>query len=327
MRDTETVVWDIGRDAAAYAAQWASDAVDLPYLSPGWLGALNDGMGHDIRVHAVLRDGRMTAAVALRRASRCGITVGRKPWATAYNAWTACGASHDSGLFAHLMRRYWSVRGVFAPCTEVRRVECGGAARKTWGTLVLDVRDVERCWLECDRHARQRVRKARGLGVTVALTDDADAFERLYRHTYSRQDLSLPLRTGAIAQTVGLARRGGIELYLAATATGEPAAGLVVGWGTDRGYFMLAASHPDLRKTDAVSLLWWTVIEEASRRVSTVDLVGAATPEIERFKRSFSPSPVDCLEVVWEALPLRFAKRLARNDASGNGVKGIQRVT
>jgi hypothetical protein len=297
--------WDEFLDSASGATVYHREA---------WLRSVGEGMAQDLRVHAVLEGGRICAGAVVRRGGRRGLRSGHKPWASAYNGVVArAGISPRllEGLCAALRNAYASVRLVQGPGAVFGDAAERGWRLRSWPTLVLDVRDTERLWNACDRRMRQRVRKARGLGIHVARSSDAESFERLYRMTYERQGQTLNLAAGSVERTVAAAlARGAAVLHTALTAEGEAAAALVVGEAADRAYFMLAASHPSLRHTDAVTLLWWSVLEECSARVQFVDLVGTGTAEIGRFKRSFSPETVECVDAVSQALRWRLALKL-----------------
>jgi hypothetical protein len=161
---------------------------------------------------------------------------------------------------------------------------------KTATTPVLDVRDLSKLWDSFDRHARQRVRKAAGLGITAGESTAFGDFADLYTLTYERQGLAMPLSAGRIEEVVRRAvASGDARLFVARMSSGEPAAGLLVGYLGRRAWFVLAASHPMHRKSDPVTFLWWHAMEQSAPVVSEIDLVGHGVGSIDRFKASFSP--------------------------------------
>lgn len=272
------------------------------YHRHGWLEAVAIGLGHDIRLH-VARDtqGQLRAGAFVRRAAKLGFCAGRKPWGTGYNGIIA--ARQDgpavAALRAELLRTYQQVRLVQTPEPETAEAQAPWRVKSNM-TPVLDLHEVHRLWDSFDRHARQRVRKAAGLGVTANESTGFRDFANLYRLTYERQCLPMPLPPEAIE---GVLRRavasGDARLFMAKTPLGEPAAGLLVGILGRRAWFVLAASHPMHRKSDAVSLLWWHAMEQCAGPVTEIDLVGHGVRRIDQFKRSFSPRLVEHTE--WEA--------------------------
>lgn len=288
------VVWRAD-DSAAWK-EWDEFVERSPdgtfYHSSDWLLAVARGMGQDIRVHAMLESGVIRAGAVLRRARKYGMTAGRKPWATAYNGVVSTGnEALDAALRKHLLRAYSCVRLVQAPSAPEPRGDAGGYWPLVWHkTLFLNIADIDALWDSFGRHARQRVRKAASMGVTTETSSDYRAFHAMYTATYARQGLPMPLECEQIETTLRLAVMTGRMRCLAArTKEGELAAFLAIGFDAKRAYFALAASHPEHRKTDAVSLLWWNAMKECSATHREIDLVGTATPSIERFKASFSP--------------------------------------
>lgn len=308
----------VGGDGEFNWAQWDGFVATCPggtfYHRSGWLKAVAIGLGDDIRLHILREGSEIRAGAFVRCATKLGICAGRKPWGTGYNGVIAAsgqGDPHAHALRAELLRVYRQVRLVQAP-------EAGGVEElqapwrvKLNKTPVLDLHDMAKLWDSFDRHARQRVRKAAGLGVTAAESTRFGDFAELYTLTYERQGLSMPLAAEAVEEVLRRAvGSGDARLFLAKTALGEPAAGLLVGFqsgsvnasagksGTpptktggrpDGAWFVLAASHPTHRKSDAVTLLWWHAMEQCARLVGQIDLVGHGVGGIDQFKRSFSP--------------------------------------
>jgi hypothetical protein len=163
---------------------------------------------------------------------------------------------------------------------------------------MLALGDEQALWDSFDRRVRQRVRKAQSLEVVVREARDTTDFYGLYQETYANQGLPMPLRLEQVERALGaVMRTGEVRIFIAYTAEGEAAAGLVVGTDERRAYFMLAGSHSVHRKTDAMSLLWWEVIRRYSQSHAEVDLVGCGLPSVDRFKDAFHPEKVDHADV------------------------------
>ena len=301
-------------DWQAWDAFVARAATGTFYHSSQWLRPVAAAMGQDIRVHVITNEDAVCAGAVVRCARRLGLTAGRKPWATAYNGVVADVDADADALRAELLRRYHHVRLVQAPAASASAKPTQDGWRiKLGATPVLDVSDLDRSWQSFDRHARQRVRKAESLGVTTTETDNYAAFHALYASTYERQGLPMPLRGDQLAEVLRLATgAGATKCYMGTTETGQPAAFLVVGFDSKRAYFVLAASDPAHRKTDAVTLLWWHAMKACAETHREIDLVGMATPAIARFKASFSPVQVEYEDwSAYAASPWGWAARCA----------------
>ena len=283
------------RELAAFAATLPFGAF---YLSRDWLRGAAEGIGQEVVVHAAVRAGRIAAAAVVREDACLGLRFARKPWATAYTGpFAAEGANSGAAAFLlrRLARRYGHVRLVMPPGASLPEAcRCGGWGTQTKQTPVLDLGDVETLWKGFDRRVRQRVRKARELGVTVRESGDAGEFHGLHAQTYASQGLPMTLSPERMQAALGPAMRGGALRILAAyTAAGDAAAGLVVGADAARVYFVLAGSHPVHRKTDAMTLLWWEALREAAATRREADLVGCGLPSVDRFKDAFRPRKRD----------------------------------
>jgi hypothetical protein len=325
----------IAIDSLEERARWdafvdASDGGTF-YHGGAWLLALKNEMGQGIRVHAVVRGGEIDAGVVVREGLRFGVRVARKPWATAYNGVvTASGAALGSVevLREFLLRRYRHVRLVQSPWERRAGDAFAGWSRGESTTGLLDVSDLDVAWRCFDRLARQRVRKAESLGVRVRETFCAEPFWDLYRMTYERQGLSLKdlPREGVLNALGAVSASGALRTFVADTTSGEPAAALVVGYDAKRAYFVLAGSHPELRKTDAMTLLWWNAFRLCGESRVEIDLVGMDEPTIARFKQSFSPKRVefDYMDA-YSPAAARFAFEAARR--CKGVLKGIMKKT
>lgn len=279
--------------------QWSAFTRTVPYAgffaSRAWLRAIHDGMGQDIAVHVALCGGRVLAGAVVRRGARLGVTVARKPWATAYTGpfFTPGNEGAAETLIACMRGNYGHLRLVTPPRASVPRVPREWT-REAKQTPVLRLGDEQVLWDSFDRHVRQRVRKAQRLGVVVRETRDAHSFYALYQHTYAHHGLPMPLGREEVTSVLDAAADAGVvRVFTAHTVDGDAAAGLVVGMDDQRVYFVLAGSHPVHRKTDAMSLLWWEVLRLYGRTHSEADLVGCGLTHIDRFKDAFSPEKAD----------------------------------
>ena len=328
-------------DDESHWAQWdafvCSSTLGTVYHQSGWLSALRQGMGQDIRVHCLYEDGDIQMGAVLRVGRRFGISVGRKPWGTAYN-----GIVTLENISGPLINSFY--RRIAASHIQARLVQSPVLASPAipsfpWSvaervTPVVDTRDIADTWAKFDRRVRQRVRKAASEGIQVEESNDFNAFSMLYGLSYQRQGIELDLDLAALATTLALAHDNGvIRLFLARVPSGQPASGLVVGQDRHRAYFMLAGADPRCRSSDAVTLLWWRVMEILAPQCPEIDLVGLGTPGIERFKRSFSPefrpySEAQMTSILGVPLPVDAVKRAARavrrvySGARGRGTEG-----
>jgi hypothetical protein len=78
------------------------------------------------------------------------------------------------------------------------------------------------------------------------------------------------------------------EMWLAKTKDGKIVSGYVIAWDTKRAYDWLTASHIELRKSGAVTLLIFKILQELSSKVSEINLSSANTLNDSRFISQFN---------------------------------------
>lgn len=304
----------------------ASAATGTVYHTSGWLRSIAKGLSHDVRVHILTQGNQIIAGAAVRVGEKFGLKIARKPWATAYNGViydSESGAQLSANLVQVLLRHYHHVRLVQSPRSKQPLSDLRDWTTERKLTPFIDISDLSKLWDSFDRRVRQRVRKAVSNGVLVTEIDDVDTFYELYVVTYARQGLPMPLKREKVNRTLCLAlESGAVKLFLASTEGGHPAAALVVGTDSKRAYFMLAASHPVHRKTDAMTLLWWRVMQKYSATHHEIDLVGLGTPGIEKFKRAFSPTMVEYWDCSKFASPF-IRSAIERGEAARKLVRKI----
>lgn len=294
-------------------------------------------MGQDIRVHCLCENGDIQIGAVLRLGRRFGVSIGRKPWGTAYNGIVMREDVLDSCFdmfYRGIGNMYIQARLVQAPASAgfVELSSPWSVAERY--TPIVDTSNIADTWAKFDRRVRQRVRKAESEGIQIEESKDFSSFSRLYALSYQRQGIELDLDLTALATTLTLAHANGvIRLFLARVPSGQPASGLVVGQDRHRAYFMLAGADPQFRSSDAMTLLWWRVMEILAPQCPEIDLVGLGTPGIERFKRSFSPelrrySEAQITSILGIPMPVDAVKRVGRavrrvySCARGRGTEG-----
>ena len=103
-----------------------------------------------------------------------------------------------------------------------------------------------------------------------------------------KQNLKVPLNRDFLRKMFKLlASRNKCRLYFANTKSKQILCGALIVWDNKKAYYLLAASDPDVKLGDNYLLLW-NIIEDMSRKFTTMDLVGANIPNIIKFKREFA---------------------------------------
>jgi hypothetical protein len=158
-------------------------------------------------------------------------------------------------------------------------------------TLVVATAGEKAMWDAVTPHARNAVRRARRLGVTVEESDDATVLSRLYWHSYERQGISIHFRRQAFEGVCREVIQSGLgKIWVALDANRNPCCAVLVGWDSKRAYGLFSGTDYERSQNGSGSLAWWEILRAFAPRFREVDMVGCGTPGIHRFKRQFRPA-------------------------------------
>jgi hypothetical protein len=153
-------------------------------------------------------------------------------------------------------------------------------------------------WDRISSRCRQTIRKALKNSIDIKCSSDIDEFYKLYELTYSSQNLPTPESKNLIKEIFDkFSKKEQCKLWTAKTDTGKLAAAAIFVWDSKRAYGWVGASNPNLRENGAPSLLYWSIFEELSKKFGELDLCGANTPNIVKFKTSFNPELVSYYKI------------------------------
>ncbi|MEW6608393.1 MAG: GNAT family N-acetyltransferase [bacterium] len=154
-------------------------------------------------------------------------------------------------------------------------------------TYIINIEDLSYVWDNMESTTIRNIKKARKENIEVTPQEDIDEFYQLYEVTYKKQGLQ-PSSPELMANVyTKLKSLNQAQMYFARDVNRELIAGVFIVTDNKRAYYLFGASHPTLRSSGGASLTFWTVFEHLSGKIKELDLVGANTPSIEKFKRGF----------------------------------------
>jgi len=158
-------------------------------------------------------------------------------------------------------------------------------------TYVLeDLSDVDALWSNMAGRPRRAIRKAEKV-VSVQETDNVNLFVELYIKTFARQDLDTPVNAETIRAVYTAARaRNAVKILCARDAKGVAHAAVFLLYDHRTTYYLMGGSDPQLRESQALSLLLWEGIKFASTVSERFDFEGSMIESVESFFRSFGAS-------------------------------------
>jgi len=179
-------------------------------------------------------------------------------------------------------------------------------------TYEIGLSDIKGLWNKIDKDAKYEIDKAKSGNVKITEGGDIGIFLELYEKTFLKQNIKPPLNRDFIREAFGVLKaKNQCRLYFAA-AEGNEISGAMVVWDRKKAYYLLAASEPG-SKPGANYLLLWHIIEDMSKKFSSMDLVGANIPNIIKFKREFATNLVHYFVVEkYSSLFVKILEKLYR---------------
>lgn len=152
---------------------------------------------------------------------------------------------------------------------------------------------------------RQEHTRALAQGVTIEDSDDVDLLDQLHGLTFSRQGINRSPADVKLVRSIAkhsLTNHFG-KLKIARTAAGEVASATLCLYDRQSAYYLIAANHPDLRKTFASTLLLFHMINVFREKgISHFDFIGINSPNRGDYKISFNIQPQCYYTVLWHSV-------------------------
>lgn len=137
---------------------------------------------------------------------------------------------------------------------------------------------------------RNKIKRAEQNGITIQKSDEIHEFLKLYRMTFEKQGIRLPLQEQSIFTLFNtFYEKRCCQLYLAKNACDEPISGNIqVSDGNNESYDWLAGSNPEYLNTGANQLLYWSIFEDlAQKGFKKFDFCGGDVPAVAKHKSEF----------------------------------------
>jgi hypothetical protein len=196
-----------------------------------------------------------------------------------------------------------------------------GFKQTTRYTYILDdLSDIEKVWSRLHKNVRRHVRKAsKRLSIRTDLSIDR-ALD-LVELTFRRQGRPLPYpRDIACRIDAACAARDARRMLFAEDAEGRIHAAVYLVIDSRYAYYLFGGADPELRGSDAQSLLLWEAIRIAAEMGRKFDFEGSMIEPIERVFREFGAAQVPYLQVygakplvalLLQACPRRLIRKVA----------------
>jgi hypothetical protein len=153
--------------------------------------------------------------------------------------------------------------------------------------VISDLSNIDKIYQEIDGKIRTQIKKAEKI-VSVKEDCSIEAFYNLVSMTFRRQNMSMPYPFELVKRIdkACLDNRCRKILY-AEDEEGRIHAAIYLIWDDNSMYYLMGGANPDLRNSEATTLLLWNAINFASTFINKFDFEGSMIESIERFFRAF----------------------------------------
>lgn len=193
-----------------------------------------------------------------------------------------------------------------------------GYSQTTRYTYVLDeVSDIDRLYQEIDGKIRTQIRKAEKI-VSVKENCSIETFYELVSMTFSRQKMKMPYPYELIESIdKACSDHDCRKILYAEDAEGRIHAAVYLIWDDNSMYYLMGGANPELRNSEATTLLLWHAINFASSFINKFDFEGSMIEPIERFFRAFGSTQTPYFKI-W--------KDYSKQYKLVNGIKQVGKV-
>ena len=158
--------------------------------------------------------------------------------------------------------------------------------------LLNELSNLDVLWDGFNEQVRRNIRKAQSK-VTVKMGLDVERFLDINEKTFLRQQRKLPYSRELVKRIDSAARdQNASQIFYAEDSTGRIHAAIYILWDEQSAYYMMGGEDPELRNSEASSLLMWRAIQFASNVTKVFDFEGSMIQPIERFFRGFGTKQV-----------------------------------
>jgi len=281
------------------------------YHSATWFRSLEELFPEALfDYHIWYRNQQLVAIAAFLNRRHLRVAQGIKGWSTFYASPIFC----DTLSTEDVLRAIADLAQVYDKCEMIFQPSAAKLLTLPWTSsdrvtflLALDS-DSEKRWKNTTSHTRNSVRKALKENCVVVRDDDPSLLAHLYFLTYQRQEVELPFSKVRLRDFfVSIVNEFDAAIHFVRNQEGVPCNGLLVAKDRKRSYALFSGSDHRAERSGSGSLLWWETINFVSARSTELDMIGAGTPGIRRFKRNFNPEEVTIPELAvsrsgWSAL-------------------------
>ena len=263
------------------------------YHGTPWLEVISKAVGDEFAVYGIYNGEELIGGIATQDRRRGPLALARRPFATPYTGivWRDGVDKPDSTGVARLLAdfsgRYSHTTVTQSPFGSPLALPPGWENVER-ATYLVDIESSDQLWRNIASEVRNRIRNAEKRGIAVVQSFDPMHFYKLFTDLFAHQGADVPLNERRFVQLINeVVERGIGTPFLAVTDGGTPCAACLLLHDRHRVYYSLAASHLELRKNGAPSLLLWEALKTYEGKLYEFDFGGANVDAVTQFKSKF----------------------------------------
>lgn len=160
-------------------------------------------------------------------------------------------------------------------------------------TYILDLKNKDQLWENLDKDTKYSIKKAQEKETVVYQSTDTDKFFELYKKTCKNKNIPVLANKAFLHEILSLKDS---VLFFAKNKEGLDIASNIIIFDENKAYYVLAAQDNSYKEYNAPSLLLWEAIQHASKKRGLMDLGGANTYSVAKFKSGFNPKLISYIQ-------------------------------
>lgn len=263
------------------------------YHDTRWLQLISDITGTKIAIFGIYHMGALVGGIPLCIKRKGPISIARRAFATPY-----CNSIVDLDdnekqyflrcyLLKILIKLFWKIEITENPFNSSHgKFEIKN--QKIRQTYVVSLNDLDNLWRKFSQHLRKQIRRIEREELIIEDHCHPDDFYYLYKITFERQGMCIPLSRLDCEKLINTVNEEGIGVtYCIRLPNGVPCAFQLVLYDQKRCYMTLAGMDRNATKLRTATYLYWHTFKKFAKTHSEIDLVGANIDGIAEFKSKF----------------------------------------
>lgn len=153
--------------------------------------------------------------------------------------------------------------------------------------IIEDLYNLEHVYSELHSNIRKNIRKAQKM-VSVKEELSIEEFYKINKMTFERQNMKVPYTLEFLKKIDETCiKKRCRKIFYAEDKEGRIHAAIYIVWDENSAYWLMGGANPELRSSEATTLLTWEAIKFSSTVTKIFDFEGSMIEPIEKFFSSF----------------------------------------